>query len=159
MAYAAARYGAYRSLLSWEIMRNLDDAWPLALKKNPEDKTLPAMDIDLARRGRRDVEDWVAQMAQQLRGFDQHNHPICVSTTIDPGKMWTSLQGVENLDWTLTRDCAPDAKSVRESSPASNPKSHSGRKPRAAPNALSVPGRSPDSVRNSTPAARSTRRS
>ena len=117
MSYAAARYGAYRSLLSWEIMRNIDDAWPLALKKDPNDKTLPPADVDLSRRGRRDVEDWLAQIAQQLRGLDQHGHPICVSTALEPGKLWSSLQSVENIDWTLIRDLGAGARSVTEKFP------------------------------------------
>ncbi|MEI6235272.1 MAG: hypothetical protein WCT04_19610 [Planctomycetota bacterium] len=117
MSYASARYGAFRSLLSWEIMRNLDDAWPLALKKNPNDKSMPPADIDLARRGRRDVEEWLAQVAQQLRGLDQHGHPICVSTALDPSLMWTSLQSVENIDWTLIRDLGNGARTLDEKFP------------------------------------------
>ena len=117
MSYAAARYGAYRSLLSWEIMRNIDDAWPLALKKDPGDKALPPAEMDLARRGRRDVEDWLALVAQQLRGLDQHGHPICVSTSLEPGKVWTGLQTVENVDWTLIRDVGAGGRSVSDKFP------------------------------------------
>ena len=117
MLYAAARYSAFRSLLSWEIVRNIDDAWPLTLKKDPGDKSLPPAEIDRSRRGRRDVEEWLAQMAQQLRGFDQHGHPICVSTALEPGKGWPGLQAVENIDWTLYRDAAAGARSVNEKFP------------------------------------------
>jgi hypothetical protein len=102
MAYAAARYGAYNSLLSWELMRCVDDAWP-ALKKNPLDKNIVPREADVSRRGRRDVEEWVELMAQQLRGLDQHNHPIGISIALDP-KEWPDLAKIDRLDWVLNRD-------------------------------------------------------
>jgi|GEM_PF-2069807 len=127
MNYAAARYGAYRSLLAWELMRDIDEAWPathgfMPLKNDPEEKGLSPAEVDIARRARRDVEEWVEAMAQQLRGVDQHNHPICVSTALDPGHAWSALQPIENLDFTLHRDFPvsdgkTDAKSIHEKFP------------------------------------------
>ena len=102
MAYAAARYGAYSSLLSWELMRNVDEAWPV-LKKDPANKRLDPQDVDISRRGRRDVEEWIDLMAQQLRGLDQHNHPIGISIALEP-KEWLDLAKIEHLDWVMNRD-------------------------------------------------------
>ena len=107
LAYAAARYSAFRSLLAWDLMRDLDEAWP-ALKKDPEDKTLGLIprEIDLSRRLRRDVEAWVEQMSQQLRGLDAHGHPIGVTTALEPEKSWLGLLEVEHLEWLGARDFA-----------------------------------------------------
>ena len=61
LAYVAARYGAYRSVLAWELMDGIDDSWT-ALKSNPDNAKLPlANEIDVARRARRDVQDWVGR--------------------------------------------------------------------------------------------------
>lgn len=122
LAYAAARYSAFRSLLAWDLIRDLDETWP-ALKKDPEDKTLGLIprEIDLSRRLRRDVEDWVEQMSQQLRGLDAHGHPIGVTTALEPEKSWLGLLEIEHLEWLGARDFAgAGARDIEEKYPALN---------------------------------------
>ncbi|MFH0938377.1 MAG: hypothetical protein V1899_03740 [Planctomycetota bacterium] len=101
LTYLAARYGAFRSLLAWELMDTIDDCWP-ALKNDPEDRRLSAIETDLCRRARRDAQEWADEMALYLRGMDQHRHLICVSTGINPEKPWLELERTENLDCILT---------------------------------------------------------
>ena len=98
LTYVAARYGAYRSLLAWDLMDNVDQSWPI-LKQGPDRLQLKPEEIDLCRRARRDVQDWTEEMALHLKGMDQHEHPICITTTVDPGKPWLDLESLEHLDF------------------------------------------------------------
>jgi hypothetical protein len=107
LTYLAARYSAYRSLLSWELVKGLDDCWQ-ALKDDPDDKHLAPAEADLCRRARRDVQDWVNEMALHLKGMDQHGHPVCVSTGCGLEKPWSALESLENLDWIFTAARPPE---------------------------------------------------
>jgi len=98
MAYVAARYGAYRSVLSWELMQQIDRCWA-PLKNDPSEVRLTPEESDLSRRARRDVQEWLASTALSMRGMDGHGHPIGVTTEIDVEKKWMELKKTENLDW------------------------------------------------------------
>lgn len=100
LTYLAARYGAYRSVLAWELMDRVDEAWA-ALKQNPDDPKLKPEEADLARRARRDVQDWAEAMALHIHGMDAHEHPVWLSTARHPDVAWTDLELVEHLDATL----------------------------------------------------------
>ncbi|HYF52567.1 MAG TPA: hypothetical protein VEJ63_24380 [Planctomycetota bacterium] len=106
LTYIAARYGAYRSVMSWELIEGVERAWP-AVAKDPEDRTLPPAESDLSRRGRRDIQEWAFEAAQFLRGMDQHEHPICVSSAIDMDRPWLELERVSTLDWVLRQVSFP----------------------------------------------------
>ena len=98
LSYAAARFGAYRSVLAWELMDGVDESWA-ALKSSPERSGLGANEVDIARRARRDVQEWAEEMALHLRGMDQHEHPIGISAKVSPATPWAGLESVEHLDW------------------------------------------------------------
>ena len=100
LAYMAARYSAYRSILAWDILDSVDRSWP-ALEQDPEDPKLKPMEADLARRAHRDVEDWTEEMALHIHGVDQHDHPVCISSAANPSKPWLGLEKVEHLDWVI----------------------------------------------------------
>ncbi len=57
---------------------------------------------------------WKELMGQQLRGMDQHNHPICISTTLEPEKEWRGLSEMEHVEWTAARDFAAGGKALEE---------------------------------------------
>jgi len=98
MAYVAARYGAYRSVLSWELVQQIDRCWA-PLKNEPNEVRLTPEESDLARRARRDVQEWLASTALSMRGMDGHGHPVGVTTELDFEKKWPDLKKVEHLDW------------------------------------------------------------
>lgn len=100
LTYLAARYSAFRSLLAWELLRDVDDAWPI-LKNNPEDRKLSVRESDLCRRARRDVQEWAAEMALHLDGVDQHDHPVALSTAVSAETPWVDLENLENVDFVL----------------------------------------------------------
>ena len=104
LTYVAARYGAYRSVLAWDLMDNIEDCWA-ALRQDPDNLHLKGGEADLSRRARRDVEEWVEEMALHLKGMDQHEHPVCISSTASLDKPWNGLERLEHLDWVLH---APD---------------------------------------------------
>lgn len=106
VTYLAARYGAFRSVWSWELLESVDACWPI-LKQNPDTAKLKMTEIDLARRARRDVQEWIDEMAVYLRGMDSHDHPISVSLTLNPDTPWLDLERSENIDWIATRPELP----------------------------------------------------
>ncbi|HYG73799.1 MAG TPA: hypothetical protein VEK08_02105 [Planctomycetota bacterium] len=119
VTYLAARYGAFRSVWSWELLESVDTCWPI-LKQDPDTAKLKINEVDLARRARRDVQEWIEEMALYLRGMDSHEHPICVSLTLNPETPWLDLERSENLDWIFTRTeiPRPDAKMAPREIPA-----------------------------------------
>ena len=106
LTYLAARYGAYRALWSWELMDRVDECWA-ALKQNPNDPRLKPGEADLARRARRDVQEWVEEMAVHIRGMDGHEHPVCISTSLGLANPWADLERLEHLDWTMVWETLP----------------------------------------------------
>ncbi len=113
LTYAAARFGAFRSVLAWELMDDIDQAWA-ALRNNPENVKLSASEMDLARRARRDVQDWVEEMALHLKGMDQFEHPVGVSTRTSPDAPWKALESLEHLDFTSTEGLTFNADEKRD---------------------------------------------
>jgi hypothetical protein len=103
ITYAAARFSAFRSVLAWELIDRVDESWP-ALMKNPDDSRLGPGEADLCRRARRDVQNWVEEMALHIKGMDQHDHPVAVSTSVSLEKPWIDLEKVEHLDWVINDD-------------------------------------------------------
>jgi hypothetical protein len=117
LTYAAARYAAYRSVLAWELMDDLDEAWP-ALKNNPENVKLTSGDTDLSRRARRDVQEWVEEMALHIKGMDQYEHPVGVSTRVPLDAPWKALENVEHLDFTCAEKVMFSASDKRDADEA-----------------------------------------
>ncbi|MGD0485537.1 MAG: hypothetical protein ABSB58_12930, partial [Gemmatimonadales bacterium] len=91
LTYLAARYGAYRAVLAWELLNEADQAWNI-LRKDPDDPRLPAADADRARAARRDVLNWAVQGAQHLQALDIHAHPVTFSMSLWPGEVWGELE-------------------------------------------------------------------
>jgi hypothetical protein len=112
MTYLAARYGAFRSVLAWDLLRRAEQCWE-PLKNYPDDPQLAPGDADLCRRARRDVQEWADEMALYLKGMDQHQHLICASTSVNPDRPWADLENLENLDFTFVCPRLPDANSAR----------------------------------------------
>ena len=110
LTYLAARYGAYRALLSWELMDQVDESWT-ALKQNPDDPRLKPGEADLARRARRDVQEWIEEMAVHVKGMDAHEHPVCISTGLGLTNPWVDLERLEHLGWTMVWEALPPAES------------------------------------------------
>lgn len=108
LTYLAARYSAYRSVLAWDLMDAVDSSWP-ALRQDPDGPALKAGEADLARRARRDVQQWVEEMALHVKGMDGHEHPVCVSLCPGLRNPWTDLERSEHLDWTMVQDEFPSA--------------------------------------------------
>ncbi|MCY3023497.1 MAG: hypothetical protein NTW87_31340, partial [Planctomycetota bacterium] len=116
LTYLAARYSAYRSVLSWALMDAVDLSWP-ALQQNPDDPKLKPNEVDLARHARRDVQEWAEEMALHLKGMDGHEHPVCISISLGVNNPWMELGRVEHLDWTMVRDTFPSAAAWTEAEP------------------------------------------
>ena len=117
ITYAAARFSAYRSVLAWELMDDLDEAWP-ALKNSPENVKLTSAETDLARRARRDVQEWVEEMALHLKGMDQYEHPVGVSTRVPLDAPWKALENVEHLDFSCAENVLFNATEKRDADEA-----------------------------------------
>jgi hypothetical protein len=97
LAYLAARYGAFRSLMAWELLNEIDEAWPV-LKVNPDDLRVPPVQADAARAARRAALAWVVEAGEQLRWRDLHSHPITLSTTFRPDAPWPELERLRAVD-------------------------------------------------------------
>jgi hypothetical protein len=103
LTYLAARYGAYRSLLAWEVFTAPDEVWTQA-KADPDDPRVPAAEADRSRMARRSISTWAAQMAQHLEAMDGHAHPVTVSVALPPEKPWVELDRTAGVAWV---GCSP----------------------------------------------------
>ena len=98
LTYLAARYGAYRSLLAWEVFTAPDEVWT-QVKADPDDPRVPAVEADRSRMARRSISTWAAQMAQHLEAMDGHAHPVTVSVALPPEKPWVELDKTAGIAW------------------------------------------------------------
>ncbi|MBE7462143.1 MAG: hypothetical protein HS116_01505 [Planctomycetes bacterium] len=113
LSYLAARYGAYRSLWAWELLNEIDEAWP-ALKADPDDPGVPPVDADRARRFRREAIAWCGTMAQHLEALDVHAHPVTVSTALEPADAWLGLEDAPGLSFVQVHGYVPEAADARD---------------------------------------------
>jgi hypothetical protein len=116
LAYAAARFGAYRSVLSWDLLKHVDECWK-PLRDKPSEIRLTPEESDLARRARRDVQEWAADLGLALRGMDSHQHPIAISLTLSPEMPWVDLERAANLDWISVAATLPAEIKKKEETP------------------------------------------
>ncbi|MCZ7649249.1 MAG: hypothetical protein M5U26_29000 [Planctomycetota bacterium] len=112
LSYLAARYGAWRSLWAWELINEVDEAWP-ALKYDPEDPAAPPDEADRARRFRREILGWCGQMSQHLEALDSHRHPVCISLALPPEKPWLDLERAPGLSFIQAHGYLPEAADAR----------------------------------------------
>ena len=112
LTYLAARYGAYRSVLGWELFNELDEAWP-QLKVDPDDPRQMPIEADRARAARRDVTRWVSRMAQHLKSMDGGLHPVTVSTALSPDRRWSELDDLDDVDWLTPHGYIPEGAKAR----------------------------------------------
>lgn len=112
LTYLAARYGAYRSLWSWELMNEADEAW-LSLKTELDDPRVPVLEADTARAARRDVLSWAALLAQHLKAMDGVQHPVMLSVALPPEYAWLGLQKLGDLDAIQEHAYLPEAADAR----------------------------------------------
>ena len=113
LTYLAARYGAYRSLMAWELLNEADEAWP-ALKRDPDDPRLPALDADTARAARRDVQTWAKLLAEHLQVMDGVRRPVVLSTAMGPGAAWPGLHNLDALGAVQDHAYIPEAADARD---------------------------------------------
>ncbi|MCW8130576.1 MAG: hypothetical protein KIS92_09525 [Planctomycetota bacterium] len=113
LTYLAARYGAYRSLWSWELLNEADEAWP-ALKVEADDPRVPVVEADTARAARRDVLAWAALLAQHLNAMDGVRHPVMLSAALPPERAWLGLQKLGALDAIQEHAYVPEAADARD---------------------------------------------
>lgn len=113
LTYLSARYGAYRSVMAWELLNEVDEAWP-ALKVDPEDPRSVQLEADRARAARRTVLKWTRRMAQHLRSMDPHEHPITLSHTLPPTRPWSELEKLEELDFIQYHGYIPEATAAQD---------------------------------------------
>ncbi|MBI3831700.1 MAG: hypothetical protein HY291_19420 [Planctomycetes bacterium] len=113
LTYLAARYGAYRSLWSWELMNEADEAW-LSLKSEPDDPRMPVLEADTARAARRDVLAWAALLAQHLKAMDGVQHPVMLTVALPPEYAWMGLQKLADLDAIQEHAYIPEAADARD---------------------------------------------
>ena len=113
LTYLAARYGAYRSLMAWELLNEIDEAWPV-LKRDPDDPRLPALDADTARAARRDVQAWTKLLAEHVQVMDGMRRPVLLSTALGPGAAWPDLHKIQALGAVQEHLYVPDAADVRD---------------------------------------------
>jgi len=113
LTYLAARYGAFRSLLGWELFNELDEAWP-QLKTDPDDPRQIPLEADRARAARRSATQWVSRMAQHLKSMDGGRHPVTVSTALSPEEVWPELEQLAEIDWLSPHGYVPEAVEARQ---------------------------------------------
>jgi hypothetical protein len=113
LTYLAARYGAFRSLLGWELFNELDEAWP-QLKVDPDDPRQIPLEADRARAARRSTTQWVARMAQHLKSMDGGVHPVTVSTALSPEELWPELEQLADVDWISPHGYVPEGAEARQ---------------------------------------------
>jgi hypothetical protein len=112
LTYLAARYGAYRSLLGWELFNEVDEAWR-QLKVDPDDPRQEPVEADRARAARRDVTLWVSRMTQHLKSMDAGRHPVTVSTALSPDRRWPELDDLAEVDWLTPHGYIPEGAKAR----------------------------------------------
>lgn len=113
LTYLAARYGAFRSLLGWELLNELDEVWP-ELKTDPDDPRRIPIEADRARAARRSTTQWVARMAQHLKSMDGGLRPVTVSTALSPEEIWPELEQLAEIDWLSPHGYVPEAMDARQ---------------------------------------------
>jgi hypothetical protein len=113
LTYLAARYGAYRSLLAWELLNEADEVWPAA-KVDPGDQRAVPEDADRARAARRGILDWTTQLAQHLDGMDVHRHPLTLSLTLTPARQWPDFEKLPCLAFNEPHAYIPEAPDAQD---------------------------------------------
>jgi hypothetical protein len=113
LTYLAARYGAFRSLLAWELFNELDEAWPVA-KTDPQNLHAIPVEADRSRAARRTILGWTSQMAQHLEAMDAHAHPLTVSVALAPDEPWTELEKLQGLSFLQYHGYVPEAADARD---------------------------------------------
>lgn len=108
LTYLAARYGAYRSLLAWELLNEVDEAWPAAYP-DPDDPHTGDVDADRSRAARRGIIDWAQRMGSFLSGLDAPRHPLTLSTALPPGRPWKELELLKGFSLVQAHGYVPEA--------------------------------------------------
>lgn len=113
LTYLAARFGAYRSLWSWELLNEADEAWH-ALKIEADDPRVPVVEADTARAARRAVLSWTTLLTQHLNAMDGVRHPVMLSTALPPEYAWLDLQKLGDLSAIQEHAYVPEAADARD---------------------------------------------
>jgi len=113
LTYLAARYGAYRSVLAWELFNELDEAHR-GIKIDPDDPKTSDEDADRARRARREVAEWTQRLSQHLSGVDAHGHPVTVSLALPPEMPWAALDKIPGITLLQSHGYLPQAADARD---------------------------------------------
>ncbi len=111
LTYLAARYGAYRSLLAWELMNEADEAW-LAIKFDPDAAGTPAVEADRARLARRALMKWIKLMSGHLKGMDPHGHPVSLSVALPPELPWKKFEVEGDVQLIQAHGYIPEAQNA-----------------------------------------------